>query len=115
MNMKKFLAFSAVLLVFPALTVSAALLEGTVAKVDKSKKQILLQTEKGQETVEFTSGTKGADKVKTGDKVKINYTEKSGKFVADAIDADKNSATPYSSEKPGAADGMKSKSPAGVR
>ena len=107
--MKKFLAFSALLLVFPVLTVSAALLEGTVEKVDKSKNQILLQTEKGQETVEFTGGTKGLDKVKAGDKVKINYTEKSGKIVADAIDADKSSATP------GAADGMKSKSPAGVR
>ena len=32
--MKKFLAFSAVMMFLPAITVSAALLEGTVSKVD---------------------------------------------------------------------------------
>ena len=85
--MKKFLAFSVIMMFLPTITVSAALLEGKVEKVDKNKKQILLQTHKGKETVEFTSRTKGADKVKIGDKVKIKYTEKSGKNVADSIDA----------------------------
>jgi hypothetical protein len=111
---KKLLAFSAVMLVFPALTVSAALLEGMVEKVDQGKKQIMLQTEKGQETVEFSVSTKGADKVKAGDKVKINYTEKNGKIVADAIDADKESANPYSSEKSATPGGMKDRSPGGM-
>lgn len=113
--MKKLLAFSAVMLVFPVFTVSAALLQGTVEKVDQSKKQIMLQTEKGQETVEFTGRTKGADKVKAGDKVKINYTEKGGKILADAIDASQSSATPYPSERPTAPGGMKDGSPTGVR
>ena len=113
--MKKLLAFSAVLLVFPVVTVFAALLEGTVQKVDQSKKQILLQTDKGQETVEFTRGTNGADKVKAGDKVKINYSEKSGKIVADAIEASKSSASPSPSERPTAPGGMKDAPPTGVR
>lgn len=108
--MKKFLAFSAVLMFLPAITVSAALLEGTVSKVDQSKKQILLQTDKGQETVEFNNITQGADKVKIGDKVKINYTEKSGKNVADTIDASKSSATSSPSERPAASGGMKKES-----
>jgi hypothetical protein len=116
---KKLLAFSAVLLVFPVVTVFAALLEGTVQKVDQSKKQILLQTDKGQETVEFTRGTNGADKVKAGDKVKINYSEKSGKIVADAIEASKSSASPSPSERPtapgGMPGGMKDAPPTGVR
>jgi len=105
--MRKFLAFSAVMMFLPAITVSAALLEGTVSKVDQSKKQILLQTDKGQETVEFSSSTKGADKVKIGDKVKINYTEKSGKNVAESIDASKSGAASSPSDKPAASGGMK--------
>ena len=109
--MKKFLAFSAVMMFLPAITVSAALLEGTVAKVDQNKKQILLETDKGQEAVEFTGSTKGADKVKVGDKVKINYTEKSGKNVADTIDASKSSAAPSPSERPAAPGGMKKDAP----
>ena len=113
--MKKFLTFSVVLLVLPVLTVFAALMEGTVEKVDQAKKQILLQTEKGQETVEFTAATKGADKLKAGDKVKINYTEKGGKFVADAIDPSKSSASPSPGQRPAAPGGMKDESPTGVR
>ena len=113
--MKKFLAFSAVMLFFPAVTVFAGLLEGTVQKVDQSKKQILLQTDKGQETLEFTRGTNGADKVKAGDKVKINYSEKSGKIVADAIEASKSRAAPSPGERPNAPGGMKDAPPTGVR
>jgi len=113
--MKKFLVFSAVMLFLPAISASAALLEGTVAKVDQSKKQILLQTDKGQETVEFSAGTKGVDKVKAGDKVKVQYTEKAGKIVADSIDASKSSAAPSAGERPMAPGGMKDAPPAGIR
>ena len=113
--MKKFLAFGAFMMFLPVSSASAALLEGTVAKVDQSKKQILLQTDKGQETVEFSAGTKGADKVKAGDKVKVNYTEKGGKIVADAIDASTNSAAPSRREPPVAPGGMKDAPPAGAR
>lgn len=113
--MKKFLAMSAVMLFLPVITVSAALLEGTVAKVDKSKKQILLQTDKGQETVEFTGGTRGADKVKAGDKVKVNYTEKSGKIVADTIDPSTGSAVLAPGERSTGPSGMKDSPPPGIR
>jgi hypothetical protein len=58
--MRKLLAFAAVMLFVPAISVYAALLEGTVARVDQGKKQILLKTDKGQETVEFSAATKGA-------------------------------------------------------
>ena len=113
--MKKFLAVSAVMLFFPVITLWAAMFEGTVAKVDQGKKQILLQTDKGQETVEFTAGTKGADKVKAGDKVKVNYSEKSGKIIVDTIEASTNSVPSYPSERPKAPGGMKDAPPTGVR
>jgi hypothetical protein len=113
--MKKLLAFATLMLFLPVISASAALLEGTVAKIDQSKKQILLQTDKGQETVEFTAGTKGADKVKAGDRVKVNYTEKGGKIVADAIDASKSSAAPSAGERPITPGGMKDAPPTGVR
>jgi hypothetical protein len=113
--MKKVLTLSAAMLFFSAISVSAALLEGTVAKVDKSKKQILLQTDKGPETVEFTGSTRGADKVKAGDRVKVSYTEKSGKIVADTIDASKGSPVPSPGERSTAPNGMKNSPPAGLR
>lgn len=113
--MKKPLVFAAVMLFLPAISASAALLEGTVEKVDQGKKQILLQTDKGQETVEFSAATKGADKVKAGDRVKVNYTAKAGKIVADAIDANKSSAAPSAGERPIAPGAMKDAPPAGIR
>ncbi len=113
--MKKFLAISTAMLFFPVVAAFAALLEGTVQKVDQSKKQILLQTDKGQETVEFSTGTKGVDNVKAGDKVKINYTEKSGKIVAETIDANKSSSAPSPGERPTAPGGIKDAPPSGVR
>lgn len=113
--MKRVLTLSAAMLFFTVISAAAALLEGTVAKVDQSKKQILLQTEKGPETVEFTGSTKGADKVKAGDKVTVNYTEKSGKIVADRIDASKDSAVPSPGERSTAPNGKKNSPPAGIR
>ena len=113
--MRKLLAFAAVMLFLPAISASAALLEGTVEKVDQGKKQILLQTDKGQETVEFSAATKGADKVKAGDRVKVNYTEKAGKMVADAIDASKTSSIPSAADRPITPGGMKDAPPSGVR
>jgi hypothetical protein len=104
---KKFLAFAAVMLVIPVFTVSAAVLEGTVQKVDHSKNQILLETKKGSQTVDFNTDTKGVDTLKTGDKVKINYTGKGGKMLAESIDASNTSSsgmTPSRASKPGSSD-----------
>ena len=113
--MKKFLTFATILLVLSEFTVLAALLEGTIEKIDLGKKQILLHTEKGKESVEFTNSTKGVDTMKAGDKVKINYTEKGGNFVADMIDASKSSASSFPSERPAAPSGLRVESSPGVR
>ena len=53
--------------------------------------------------------------MKAGDKVKVNYTEKAGKIVADTIDASKSSAAPSAGDRPMAPGGMKDAPPSGVR
>jgi hypothetical protein len=63
----------------------AALLEGMIEKVDKDKKQIVLKTDKGQETVEFDDATKGIDKVKAGSRVTVTYSQKGEKLQASEI------------------------------
>ena len=78
------MAFMAVM-IFPALVLAAEMM-GTVEKLDKEKKQIMLKTAKGQETVEFTSGTKGAEKAKVGDKVKFRVEKVNGAFTVMEIE-----------------------------
>jgi hypothetical protein len=77
------------LLLFPAFPVSAGEIEGTVQKLDRAKQQMVLNTESGSETVELSKATKGADKVKVGDSVKVAYKKKGDKLVAVAIVASK--------------------------
>lgn len=112
--MKKTISLLIALLVFPALTASAALLEGTVQKIDQAKKQIVLNTETGQETLDISSATKGAEKVKTGDKVKVTYTKKGEKLVADSIDASKSGSPASPTDMPPASRGRGEKSPMGA-
>lgn len=113
--MIKTISMLIVLLLFPALTASAAMLEGTVQKVDKSKKQIVLNTADGRETVEINSATKGADSVKAGDKVKVTYSKKGEKLVASSIGTDKSSSVPSPSNRSGSSPKAAPKSPMGVR
>ena len=87
--MKKTASMLVALWLFRALTASAATLEGTVRKIDRAKKEIVLNTESGPETVEISSATRGAAKIKTGDSVKVTYTQKGEKLIAVAIDASK--------------------------
>ncbi len=82
--MKKIATMLMAVLFFPTLVLGAELM-GTVEKLDKGKKEIVLKTAKGQETVEFTSGTKGAEKAKVGDKVTVTYAQKGEKLVASEI------------------------------
>ena len=98
--MKKFASMFLAILFFPAWVLGAALMEGMVEKVDKDKKQIVLKTDKGQETVEFTSGTKGAEKAKVGDKITVTYTQKGEKLVASEIIVAKGETKTAPSEKP---------------
>jgi hypothetical protein len=103
------------LLLFPALTASAAMLEGTVQRIDKSKKQIVLNTADGRETIELSSATKGADLVKAGDKVKVTYSKKGEKLVANAIDKDRSGSATSPSDRSEPSPKAAPKSPAGVR
>ena len=82
--MKKVATMLMVLTLFPALAL-AAMLNGTVVKVDKDKKEIVVKTDKGQETVAFTNTTKGADKAKEGSRVTINFQQDGDKLVASEI------------------------------
>jgi hypothetical protein len=100
--MKKTASLSVALLLFAVLPVSAATLEGTVQKIDPAKKEIVLNTEAGPETVEVTSATKGAEQVKVGDSVKVTYTKNGEKLVAIAIDASKPVAPVSPSNLPAA-------------
>jgi type IV secretory pathway TrbL component len=83
--MRKTASMLMALLLFPAFIATAAELEGTVQQVDKAKKQIVLNTAGGKETVEISGATKGADSVKAGDKVKVTYAKQGQKLVASAI------------------------------
>lgn len=64
-------------IVLPAL-VTAAELKGTVEKLDRSKNQLVLNTERGQETLEITKTTKGVEQAQPGAKVTVKFSEKDG-------------------------------------
>jgi hypothetical protein len=97
--MKKIATMLMAILFFPAVVLGAEMM-GTVEKLDKEKKQIVLKTAKGQEAVEFTSGTKGAEKAKVGDKITVTYTQKGEKLVASEIIVAKGETKTLPSEKP---------------
>ena len=82
--MKKVITMLMAFLLFPALAL-AAMLNGTVVKVDKDKKEIVVKTDKGQETVAFTNTTRGAEKAREGSRVTINFQQDGEKLVANAI------------------------------
>jgi len=82
--MKKLTVLLMALVLFPVAAL-AALLEGTVEKVDQVKKQIVLKTDKGPATVEFDTATKGVDSARTGAKVTINFDQKGEKRLASEI------------------------------
>jgi transcription elongation GreA/GreB family factor len=113
--MKKATAMLIALLVFPALTVSAAMLEGTVQQIDKAKNQIVLNTAEGRETVAISSATKGADSVKAGDRVKVTYSKNGEKRVASAIADDKSSPAAAPRDRSEFSPKAGSKSPMGAR
>jgi hypothetical protein len=100
--MRKIATTLIALVLFPAFTVSAALLEGRVVKVDKDKKQIVLRTEKGQETVDYTASTKGINKAMVGSHVKVTFSQKGEKLLANEIDASKDASKIAPSDTPAA-------------
>jgi len=62
----------------PALVFAEAEMRGTVIKVDEAEKQIVLKTEKGEETLLLVSGSKGISHAKEGARVAVKFTEKDG-------------------------------------
>lgn len=73
-------------LMLPTL-VMAAELKGTVEKVDQAKNQLVLKTERGQETLEVTKSTKGIEHAKQGAKVTVKFSEKDGSPKVEEIAA----------------------------
>jgi len=75
--MRKAITLSIFLLLF-GLAANAAELKGTVLKVKPSENQIVLKTERGEETLFTTKETKGVENVKEGAKVIVTFSEKDG-------------------------------------
>lgn len=59
-------------------TVWAAEIRGTVLKVKTAENQIVLKTERGEETLLTTKETKGLENAKEGAKVLVTFSEKDG-------------------------------------
>ena len=62
----------------PAVTFADVELRGTVMKVDKATSQLVVKTDRGQETLLLDKSTKGVGNAKEGVKVIIKFTEKNG-------------------------------------
>jgi hypothetical protein len=75
--MRKAITLSIFLLLF-GLAANAAELRGTVLKVKPSENQIVLKTERGEETLFTTKDTKGIENAKEGAKVLVTFSEKDG-------------------------------------
>ena len=75
--MRKAITLSIFLLLY-GLAANAAELKGTVLKVKPSENQIVLKTERGEETLFTTKETKGVENVKEGAKVIVTFSEKDG-------------------------------------
>lgn len=82
--MKKLAMTLLALILFPVLALAAEL-KGTVAKVDKAKNQLVLKTDRGEETLQITSSTKGMEHAKEGAKVTVKFSEKDGSPKVDEI------------------------------
>lgn len=82
--MTKITALILALLLVPTLAL-AALIEGTVSKVDKAKSQIVVKTDDGNKTFQIGDETKGAEHLKEGARVRIQYSEKDGLLRATAV------------------------------
>jgi len=74
--MKKIMTIVIALLI-PAL-LSAAEIKGVVLKVNPGENRVVLKTDRGEETYETTSETKGRENIKIGANVTIIFTEKDG-------------------------------------
>ena len=82
--MKKIVTTLLALILLPTL-VLAAELRGTVAKVDKTKNQLVIKTEQGEQTLEITKSTKGIEHAKQGAMITVKFNDKDGSAKVDEI------------------------------
>ena len=75
---RKFSAIVLALAVFPALIFADVETKGTVLKVDRVKNELVVKTDKGEETLLLGRDTKGTANAKEGAKVTVKFTEKDG-------------------------------------
>jgi len=72
------LAMVLALVLVPGLAFSDVERRGTVIKVDKAANQLVVKTDRGEETFILDKSTKGIDNAKEGAKVIVKFTEKDG-------------------------------------
>jgi opacity protein-like surface antigen len=77
---RKLCAIVLALALLPALVFADVETKGTVVKVDKAKKQLMVKTDKGEEGFVLGGNIKGEANAKEGTKVIIKYTEKDGQM-----------------------------------
>jgi len=75
--MARIIALSVLFLLLGS-AVDAAELRGTVLKIKKAENQIVLKTERGEETLLTTKETKGLENAKEGARVLVTFSEKDG-------------------------------------
>ncbi len=80
--MKKKIGATLVALMLAPTLVLAGQLEGTVVKMDKGKKEIVVKTESGEKKLQISSNTKGLENAKEGAKVMIEYSVKNNQLKA---------------------------------
>lgn len=66
------------LVLMPAWAFADVERRGTVIKVDKAANQLVVKTDRGEETFILDKSTKGIDNAKEGAKVIVKFTEKDG-------------------------------------
>ncbi len=75
--MKKLAVISLAILFAPVVALAGEL-KGTVVKSDKMKNQIVVHTDKGDQTLDV-KGAKGSELAKEGARVKVKINDKDGK------------------------------------
>ncbi len=75
--MKKLAVILLAILVSPVAALAGEF-KATVVKTDKAKNQIIVRTEKGDETLDV-KGAKGGEHAKEGARVKVKINDKDGK------------------------------------
>lgn len=74
----KLTAALALALLLSPLAANGAELRGTVVKVDKAKNEIVVKTERGEQTLAIVNDSKGVEHAKNGAKVTVKVDDKNG-------------------------------------